>query len=445
MSSLIEKVASFIHEQQLFTSSHRLLLAVSGGMDSMVMLNILNELDYEIGVAHCNFGLRGEASDEDEALVRRVAEDHQLPFYAKRFDVEAYRRGRNQSVQMAAREMRYQWFDELIETEGYDRIVLAHHLNDQVETFFINLSRGSGVSGLRGMLPLQGVVARPLLCVYRIGIQEWALSNNIAYREDSSNQSDDYLRNRIRHHLVPVLDQLDPHMIKAITHSMNHLVGVEKHYLDRIDQLRDELLKENDGVYRLDTEGLQRQGFWESLLYELLAPFGFNPTQLQELASGINQQPGAQFRSSDYELTRDRGQLLIRRLDPSNIANREIRVGKAEQRLEQPCPMTWELLAPMPESEWRQPKNIACLDWDKLEESLIFRTWKDGDGFHPLGMKRRKKLSDYFVDRKYTLYQKRDQWLLISGEHIVWVVGERIDDRYKVTANTKRILKITIN
>ena len=398
--------------------SGKLILALSGGIDSMVLADMLLQSKADFVLAHCNFHLRGEESDGDEKFVRDYAERKGLTLYVKQFDTLNYAEEHKLSIEMAARELRYAWFEELRQQLNYDFIAVAHHADDQLETFFINLLRGAGIRGLKGMQKVNGHIIRPLLDVSRVEIQQYAEEHHLEWREDHTNAETLYLRNKIRHELLPVIDGISKEGRSAILKSINHLASENELYR--------ELLKE-----KLPTSNCQLSTVNFQLLFEWLRDYGFNEDQVHFIHEALNSgQPGTSFFSPTYRVTIERNGLELNPIC---------------QQDETPLELSYEQITNDCSFVMDTSNRVAQLDYEKLSFPLQIRKWQAGDRFHPLGVKGSKLLSDFFVDQKMTNRQKEECYVLVtSDDTIVWVVGRRIDDRYKVTDKTKTILKVQI-
>ena len=396
---------------------NKLILALSGGIDSMVLADLLLKAKADFVLAHCNFHLRGEESDGDEQFVREFAERNGLTLHVKQFDTVDYAQTQGVSIEMAARELRYAWFEELRQQLNYDFIAVAHHADDQLETFFINLLRGAGIRGLKGMLPVNGHIIRPLLDASRDEIHQYAVENGIKWREDHTNAETQFLRNKIRHELLPVIDSISQEGRASILKSINHLSSENALYR--------ELLKEKLAP---STSFLLAMTQSEQLLFEWLRDYGFNEDQVHFIHEAMNGQPGTSFFSPTHRLTIERDGLELTPICENNDISIELsyqQIPKDEHFVIDKSP------------------QVAQLDYDKLTFPLKIRKWQVGDRFHPLGMKGSKLLSDFFVDQKMTTRQKDECQVLTTADgEIVWVIGRRIDDRYKVTERTKTILFI---
>ena len=404
----------------------KLILALSGGIDSMVLADLLLKAKADFVIAHCNFHLRGEESDGDERFVRDYAKQNGLTIYVKQFETEQYADEHGLSIEMAARELRYAWFEELRQQLNYDYIAVAHHADDQLETFFINLLRGAGIRGLKGMQPVNGHIIRPLLDVSREEIHQYAMEHHLEWREDHTNAETLYLRNKIRHELLPVIDNISQEGRSAILKSICHLASENELYRELIKEKLFQIVK-HDGA----AQGIAYQSFPFSVLrfpflFEWLRDYGFNEEQVRFIHEAMNGQPGKSFFSPTHRLTIERNGLeltpICQQGGPSVTLDYQ-QIVKDESFVLDKSP------------------EVAQLDYDKLTFPLQIRKWQAGDRFHPLGLKGSKLLSDFFVDQKMTTRQKEECLVLTTAnDEIVWIVGRRIDDRFKVTEKTKTIL-----
>lgn len=408
----------------------------------MVMLDLFRKAKFEIGIAHCNFNLRGLESDEDSSFVRTVAQSYAVPYFEKSFDTAKYASAYKLSIQEAARELRYRWFDEIIAQENYRYFATAHHFDDQLETFFINLFRGTGVKGLRGILPKNGNCIRPLLFATRNEIETYAQNNKITFREDSSNKSDKYLRNRIRHKILPALASVKSDYKTGFGKTFQLLTGAEVFIDSEITKLRKQLFRYEDGQVHISIEKLNQLPRIEFYLYELLKPFGFNEEAVSKIPATFNKTPGKLFYSKTHQLLIDREDIIILPINENKPTTYLIDAGQA--RILRPVELAFEILPNDKKAPIDPDSKVSQLDFDKLEFPLKLRKWKEGDYFYPLGMKGRKKVSDYFIDHKFSLFDKQKTWLLVSSDKIVWFVGQRIDNRFKIDKHTKTIYKITL-
>ena len=426
------KIQHFIEEKSLFLREDKLILGISGGADSVCLMHILLALDYSFELAHCNFNLRGNESDEDEIFVKELAKKHKLRLHVKQFDTESYAIKNKISTQMAARDLRYAWFNDLLVSQNAKYNAIAHHANDDVETFFINLVRGSGLKGLLGIKEKTESIVRPLMLVSRAEIEKYLNENELAYRNDSSNASVKYLRNKIRHELMPLLTEMNPSIQQTISDEMSILEGVAQVYYQQVEQVRGEIIQHEKGIIQLKISDLLALKPLSNYLYELLSPYGF--LTIDAIVKSLKGQSGKQFFSTTHELVVDREFIFISELAVKQ--NELITIKEATASIKSPIQLKFSKTDSI---EWIKDVDFAQLDFDKLQFPLHLRKWKEGDKFIPLGMKTFKKLSDYFIDNKFSLLDKKGQWLLCSHSDIVWVVGHRIDDRYKLYPKTKKV------
>lgn len=439
---MIERLKDHIFRSRLFDGNQRILLTVSGGVDSMVMADLFSKMEVNIGIAHCNFKLRGEESNKDENFVRSVAKAYNIPIYVKCFDTADFALANKLSIQVAARELRYKWFEELIDENEFDLYATAHHLDDQIETFFINLFRGTGVSGLRGFPAKNGNCIRPLLFAHRDMIAKYAFANKIKFREDGSNIKDDYLRNRIRHHVLPALEQSESSFRKGFQSTFQFLADTEKFVKHEISVKKADFFEEINGLQCIKIKKIKQDNNAAFVLFELLRPLNFNYAATCGILESLGTQSGKKFFSSTNELVIDREYLII-----SEIANETCEVYEVNEntsKIVDPISIKFQTLSFDKSQPILGSNKIACFDRDRITFPMKLRKYCEGDKFQPLGMKGQKKLSDFFIDQKLSLPEKREVWLLLSGDEIVWIIGLRIDDRYKITGKTKNILKASL-
>jgi tRNA(Ile)-lysidine synthase len=432
----LDQFQDFIEQQQLFVQGNRILLAVSGGKDSVLMLHLFKAIGIDIGVAHCNFNLRADEAQRDESFVALLAKNLGLPFYVTHFDTKKYAAENKISRQMAARDLRYHWFEEIRLKEGYDYIALAQHQNDAVETVLINLTRGTGISGLHGILPKRNHLIRPLLFLNRLQIEELVAANNIDFVEDSSNSSTYYTRNKIRLQVVPHLQEINPNLEKTFAENIARFAELETFLAVQVQKLADKILdKRSDGIYIPLQEIIQLKP-QKLLLYELLKPFGFVENVIQEILDSLKALSGTHFFSSTHQAIINRNDLVIVEKNVSVTANQFIHPA-TESTIFADHEISLKFTE---EIKFETDPNKAFVNADKLIFPLVLRNWQNGDKFIPLGMRSLKKVSDYFIDEKVPLHLKNTTPILVNGNgEMVWIAGMRQDNRYKLTTATKKV------
>jgi tRNA(Ile)-lysidine synthase len=441
---LLKTFEKYVERHELFSHEDKILLAVSGGVDSMVMLSVFVRLGYNIGVAHCNFGLRGEESDKDTAMVLNECSKLGIVCHNERFDTLGEMERTGDSMEMAARRLRYAWFNELCCTEGYNVIAVAHHSNDSIETFFINLLRGTGLRGLTGINRQYGKVVRPLLYASRKDILNYAKHNHIPYRNDSSNLSTKYLRNRIRLGLMPMLQEINPRFTTLMQGNLYRLDNAQQFIDAAIEQIRKVALHSENGIDTIDIAAIDAIYPRDFVIYELLnSTYGFKGDVVEELNKALKRGvTDRRFYSRDYVAYLDRGNIMVAKIEEED--NCEVSVTQDSMRSY--CGnsvLYYEHTDIDNVNEFRLPSDVALLDEEKLQYPLRLRRWREGDSFVPFGMEGRKKVGDFLTDLKVPVVERKRQFVLLSGEEIVWVVGLRIDERFKIDSKSENILKIT--
>lgn len=420
-------------------SDKRFLLAVSGGIDSVVMVELFRLSGYQYSIAHCNFQLRGKESDEDLKFVKNLANANKVPFYSVCFDIEKFCNENKVSVQMGARQLRYKWLGETREKHKLDYLVTAHHADDAIETFFINLIRGTGISGLHGIKANNGNIIRPLLNLYRKDIEAYAATYNLKWREDSSNESDKYERNKIRHHLLPVLEEINPKVRQSITATIENLGKTEVLVGNVIDKVTQPYVKKEGPSIFIGFEFFKELSPAVEFLYEYIKGMGFNYEQCCQIAEGISRQAGKMFLSDTYCIVIDRDRLIIEpKVESEEGVVFEVRK-EDEQLLVGALKYDFKILERTKDFKIPMEPNKAALDYDKLKFPLKIRKWQAGDRFYPLGMNRAKKVSDFLIDNKVSMPDKERVYVLLSGTDIAWVIGYRPDERFKITEGTKNV------
>lgn len=426
------------HIEQNFAQlkDKKLLLAVSGGVDSMVLLDLFYKLKFDICVAHCNFQLRGKESDADELLVREICQDGYIPYFINSFDTLEFAKENKLSIQLAARKLRYDWFQEIISL-GFDYVLTAHHLDDNVETFLINFTRGTGLEGLTG-IPVQNEnIIRPLLPFSRDEIENYALENKIQWREDSSNASDKYFRNKLRHNIVPTLKELNTGFLDSFQNTLHHLQQAESLVNDASKLVFEKVVKEKGNQLEINLKPLLQFLNYRAYLYQWLKAFGFSAWN--DIYDLVDAQSGKQVFSETHVLLKDREKLLLSERKPINKSKVFI-IESIECKVNIPLKLIFSRFS----GDKHVNANCIFVDEDKINFPLIIRKWQEGDYFYPAGMNGKKKLSKYFKDEKYSLLDKENQWLLCSEDQIIWVIGKRADQRFIATETTQQNIKIEL-
>jgi len=444
------KLLHFVQKEELFNSKSRLLVTVSGGVDSMVLLDVLHQLNYPLAVAHCNFKLRDKASDNDELFVKEISEKLNLPLFNTSFDTATYAKANGISTQMAARDLRYEWFEKIRKENQYELIATAHHQDDNLETILLNLVKGTALRGLSGIAPKNGKIVRPLLPFTKNEILEYAKTNNLKWREDTSNTSNKYERNKIRLQVIPTLKEMNPKLLENLSKNTSYLRDTEHIYTNGLKHhLKNWLIKRGEETYISILKILKTKGY-PTILYEYLNPFGYNATQVEQIIESFDAQAGKQFFTETHQLIRDRKFLIIspktnesKSLHLIDIKQNDLPVNNGIFKIELErfkMPMEDEFFKnylPKTESE-------AKLHYNKIAFPIRLRRWQKGDFFYPFGMKRKKKkLSDFFTDLKLSLIDKQKVWILEDDKkRIMWVVGYRIDDRFAIHKKIKQVYYI---
>lgn len=441
---MIEAFKNHIHTNLSFLTKHKLLIACSGGLDSVVLTYLCKKLKLNVALAHCNFNLRGKESDADETFVFDLADRLELEVFIEHFNTEDYAKAEKVSIQMAARELRYNWFFDLAEDLGFDYILTAHHADDNLETFLINLTRGTGLNGLTGIPDINDTIVRPLLPFSREDVEAFATSNHIKWREDSSNASDKYLRNKLRHHVIPMLKDTNPDLLQNFKKTLSHLNDTADIVEESLNAVAKRAIVDlDDKQLKFKISEFKKVNNSKAYLYELLKDYGF--TEWNDVVDLLDAQSGKQVLSETHRLIKDREHLILieRNTNVIQSASEEsMPIEETNKTVETPI---GNLNFDEVDTISKQSKTTIFVDKDQLEYPLGLRQWENGDVFCPAGMSGKKKLSKYFKDEKLSLVDKEQIWLLTSNDKIVWVIGMRGDERFKVTDKTTIILKITLD
>ncbi|MFI5156323.1 MAG: tRNA lysidine(34) synthetase TilS [Chitinophagales bacterium] len=453
MENLAERFRKFISDKKLFAEKDKLLVAVSGGLDSVVLCELCYQSGYDFVIAHANFNLRGGESMRDEEFVKKLAEKYSRRIYTRSFETEKNAADHKQSIQVAARNLRYDWFRQFLPdavTQGslnsqdeYAKvqfILTAHHLDDNIETLLLNFLKGTGIAGLHGIQPRQGRIIRPLLFAWKEELRAFANLNQLEWVEDSSNASLKYTRNQIRNKLIPLISEIVPEARSNMADNLNRFEGIETLYKQALDQQKKRLIEKKGAAIQIPVLKLKKSEPLHTLVFEIFRDYDFSPAQVPEIISLLDSESGRFIFSSKYRLLKDRGWLILTSLDAKEIGTLIIEEGTNHIKLPGSdlhlsfCDGTGYKIA--------GKVHLAEIDASQIQFPLLLRKWKKGDYFYPLGMRKKKKLSRFFIDEKISIPAKENMWVLETQKKIVWIVGMRIDDRFAIRPNTSKILKI---
>jgi tRNA(Ile)-lysidine synthase len=419
---------------------NKYLVTVSGGIDSVVMADLFKKAGIDFAIAHCNFSLRGKESDSDQDFVEELSSRMQVQFYTKQFNTQEYADKYGISVQMAARELRYGWFAELKQKNNYDFIAVGHNKNDVVETVLLNFTRGSGIRGLSGMKARQEDIVRPLLFASRGEILKYAEKHQLKWREDSSNSKTKYTRNRIRHSIIPEFEAINPAFMQSASDTIYRLQQAEKLMQITLEQIKKTVWTELPDRVLIDIEKLKEFPAVETLLFEILREFGCNHLNFNSLVATFKSSPGKRFFTRSHCITRDRTHLIISKITAP--INQEFYINQQTVQVSYPINLTFNTIINLKDYKIPTERQYAALDADKIVFPIRLRRWKAGDIFYPLGLNGSKKVSDYLINHKIPLPDKQNVWILESEDNIIWLVNRRIDERYKITRNTRQIFLV---
>ena len=437
-----QKVQTYIQNHHLLTQKGRIIVGVSGGTDSVVLLHVLISLGYDCVIAHCNFHLRMDESDRDELFVRELAMELKVPYYSVDFETTKYAEDHKISIEMAARDLRYAWFYELLFNHDAQAIAVAHHADDSIETMLMNLVRGTGLKGLTGIQPRNHKVVRPLLCCNRLELETYLVRFDLDHIEDSTNASVDYQRNKFRNEVLPLLAEINPSVRQTLYDSLDRFEGIWAIYQQAIDTMKQLIVRNEPGLVKMDIDAIKKQEHIPTLMYELLHTYGFGPAVIEQVTSQLDGESGKVFFSETYRLVKDRKYLLIIKIEDNPVD--DFIIAENETVIEFPFLLKMNKQPVIPGFEVSKEINRIHVDASRLTYPLVLRRWKEGDTFFPFGMKQRKKVSDFFIDNKLSLFEKEHSWILTSNNEIVWIVGQRLDNRYCVTKQTKEVIEFKI-
>lgn len=433
---MFQKFKNHIHTNFSFLQDKKLLVATSGGVDSMVLVHLFQKLNFNFALAHCNFQLRNLESDADEEFVNSYAEQNKIPCFTTKFDTIKNSEIHKLSTQVAARNLRYNWFNEILKQEKFDYIITAHHADDDVETFLIHISRGTGLEGLTGIPSQNGNIIRPMLPFSRKEIEKYASENQLQWREDSSNASDKYVRNKIRHHIVPVFKEINDSFLQSFQNTLEHLKQQQSLVDDAVLLVYEKVVSEEKQQLKINISALLQYNNYKAYLYQWLHKYGF--TAWNDVYDLIYSQSGKQILSENYVLLKDREYLL---LSQKTTDFETVVIHSVTENTNFPLNFSFCNTSNIS----NQNKNIIFVEESKLQFPLIIRKWNEGDFFYPAGMQGKKKVSKYFKDEKFTLFQKQQAFILESNNKIVWIIGHRADERFKPENTNQNIIQITYN
>ena len=435
---MVNDFLKYIEENNLVRKGDRILAAVSGGIDSMVMVDLLLKTGLLSGIAHCNFRLRGKESGMDERMVRNYAARNSIPFHSIRFKTKDFAIEQGISIEMAARELRYDWFRKIMNEEGYSSVAVAHNLNDNIETLLLNLVRGTGIAGLTGMKPETDNIIRPLLFATRKSIEEYSKKNKISFREDSTNADTNITRNKIRHKVIPVLREINPSVDSTLNETAERLRGIYGILTEEMMRIRNSIFRAEDDIVRVNISQLKPYLPNRTFLFELFRPFGLTGSLTGDLLKIVKGRTGGQIFTGTHRILKNRNEMLISR--QSADEDRTFVAASLEEL--KICPLIEEVrtISSAKRVSVSDDPAMAYLDHMKISFPVIIRKWQSGDFFYPFGMNRNKKLSDFFIDSKFSRLEKENAFIMETGGDIVWIIGRRIDNRFRITDSTQKVL-----
>ncbi len=440
MQELLMRFENYIKDKKLFSNSDKLLLAFSGGIDSVCLADLLLKLGYKPDLVHVNFNLRGKDADADQKFCEQYAKDCNLNIHTVSFDTQTFAQEHKFSLEEAARKLRYDEFHRLSKIHNYTGILTAHHADDNIETCLINLTAGTGIRGISAMKPVNGLVVRPLLFASRADIVNYCNTNKLKYCIDKSNNDERFIRNKIRHKVVPVLKEINPAFVETSVRTFENLLEVQMLYNQAINHAKEKVCIQKSEVLFIDIKALEQMPAARSILYEILFPLGFSVSTISDVFRSIHAESGRRFYSAEYILVKNRDFFELRINNINEIS--PVLINSVSSSQWQQLDLQVELLPVNQVMKKHYKKNIALFDFEKLEFPLEYRAVKDGDKFRPLGMRGKKLLSNYFIDNKFSYFQKKEARVLCSNGEIVWLLGERLADNYKITSKTSLVLKV---
>ncbi|MDA8731322.1 tRNA lysidine(34) synthetase TilS [Flavobacteriaceae bacterium] len=435
---MLQKFKQHLHQNFPFLEDSKLLIAISGGIDSVVLAHLCSQLNLNFSLCHCNFNLRGQESDDDEAFVTSLAKTLKTPVYTTSFETEKYATKNKVSIQVAARDLRYTWFYKLLDANQYDYVLTAHNTNDNLETFIINLTRGSGLEGFTGIPPVNQKSVRPLLAFSRDDITLFAIKNGIVWREDRSNASIKYVRNKVRHKVIPILKELNPHVLESFQNTIEYLNESQSIINDAVKNITAKVVSYENDVLKISCKEIEKLSNKKAYLYQLLQAYGF--TAWNDIVDLISAQPGKQVFSDTHRLLKDRNFLILTTINKSQSIKGPILIDQKVSEITNPIKLTIQNT----DDYTSKNKEQIIIDKDLVNYPLSLKKWHHGDAMYPTGMIGSKKISQLFKDNKLSLLDKEKIWILADAkDHIIWVIGLRQDRRYLANKTSKNRLKIS--
>ncbi len=447
---LIQRFKEYIQSNNLFHPKDKLLLAISGGVDSVVLCELCKQAEYDFTIVHCNFQLRGEESERDELFVKELGRKYSVEAFVKKFETQLYATKNKTSIQVAARDLRYSWFAELLSPGSQlptpDYVLTAHHLGDNIETMLMNFFKGTGIAGLRGILPKQGKIIRPLLFAKREEILAFAKENKLNWVEDSSNESDKYSRNYIRHQVIPLIEKIYPEAENNLSQNLQRFRDIEILYHQSVALQKKKLCEQKGNEIHIPVLKLKKTGALHSIVYEIIKGFNFHAAQVDEVIALLESESGRYVASSSHRIIKNRNWLIIAPVVSEEAGNilieSDVQYVKFASDSDRNGSLQLETVSAS-NCPLQTANSVAQIDFKDITFPLLLRKWKMGDYFYPLGMKKKKKLARFFIDIKLSKTDKEKIWVIESDKKIIWVVGHRIDERFKITPETKSVLKIS--
>ena len=455
IKKMLENFVKYVRRNSLFKRENRVLLTISGGIDSMVMAYLFNEWKYDFAIAHCNFQLRGEEANKDQKLVEETAKKYNAPFYTINFETQKYAEEKKISIQMSARELRYAWFEKIRAEHNFDFIATAHHKDDVIETFLINLARGTGIKGLTGIKPKNRNIIRPMLFANRTEIADFCKEKNIAFREDASNQETYYARNFIRKNIITEFEKIYPTFRNNLIHTSEHLKDTENVLKCEVEKVKKSIVENQKNEIKINIEKLKKLENNIFFLSEIIQDFGFNYSDAKDMIKSLESNAGKMFYSPTHQALRDREYIIIsEKIEVEKVeilievtdmeqASSLVQNSKRGRLLQMPIKLKFQIFKAK-NYKIQPSKSISILDFDKLKFPLTLRNWKNGDYFYPLGMTQKKKIADFLTDQKLSIIEKQQTYVLCSENEIVCIINHRIDNRFKITNETVKVLVIEV-